>query len=160
MDTGIRVGARLQGNQLTELPQQIFRLPSLRELDVSQNYLTEIQGLIGMLAPTLEELFLQSNRLQSLPQQLGRLKRLRLLDIADNQLGCIPVEIQRLVSESFASERTNFWSMNDRSPAGSQSPTEIHSIPAPSQGAFNVITNEEGGHDDDDYRPDLRDPQD
>ncbi|KAF9189763.1 hypothetical protein BGZ51_009305 [Haplosporangium sp. Z 767] len=145
------VSLRLQGNRLTELPQQIFRLPSLRELDVSQNYLTEIVGLIGMLAPTLEELFLQSNRLQSLPQQLGRLKRLRLLDIADNQLGCIPVEVQRLVSESFASERTNFWSMNDRSPTGSQSPIEPHSIPAPSQGAFNVTTNEEGGHDDDDY---------
>ncbi|KAI1318653.1 hypothetical protein EDD11_006154 [Mortierella claussenii] len=85
---------------LRDIPLQIFRLPSLRELDVSQNLLTEISGLIGRLAPTLEELFLQSNRLESLPQQLGHLKKLRLLDIADNQLGCIPVEVQRLVSES------------------------------------------------------------
>ncbi|KAF9130821.1 hypothetical protein BG015_003959, partial [Linnemannia schmuckeri] len=99
------VSLRLQGNRLTDLPDQIFRLPSLRELDVSQNRLTELSGLIGMLGPTLEELFLQSNQLQSLPQQLGRLTRLRLLDIADNQLGCIPVEVQRLVSESLLSER-------------------------------------------------------
>ncbi|KAI8603243.1 hypothetical protein EDD21DRAFT_403001 [Dissophora ornata] len=158
------VSLRLQGNQLTDLPLQIFRLPSLRELDVSQNLLTEISPLIGLLAPTLEELFLQSNRLQSLPQQLGQLKRLRLLDIADNHLGCIPVEVQRLVSESFASERRSLWRLNESvlsldtgsddmqqahgegSSRPSHSPVEQH----PGQGVLNA-PNEDGGHDDDDY---------
>ncbi|KAF9203359.1 hypothetical protein BGZ49_006518 [Haplosporangium sp. Z 27] len=169
------VSLRLQGNQLTDLPLEIFRLESLRELDVSQNLLTELSGLIGLLAPTLEELFLQSNRLQSLPQQIGLLKRLRLLDIADNHLGCIPVEIQRLVSESLVSERRSFWRVNEAglslsnileeswtttqgegSTSNSAIPTEplqhpqhtiIHSHDVPG----NEVPNEEGGHDDDDY---------
>ncbi|KAF9274454.1 hypothetical protein BGZ68_000660, partial [Mortierella alpina] len=145
------VSLRLQGNQLTDLPLQIFRLPSLRELDVSQNRLTEISGLIGLLAPTLEELFLQSNQLQSLPQQLGRLKRLRLLDIADNHLGCIPVEVQRLVSESFASERRGPWRISEASPPA-QSPNDLFPMGAGSgPGPVNIIPNNEGGHDDDDY---------
>ncbi|KAF9572190.1 hypothetical protein EC968_010197 [Mortierella alpina] len=145
------VSLRLQGNQLTDLPLQIFRLPSLRELDVSQNRLTEISGLIGLLAPTLEELFLQSNQLQSLPQQLGRLKRLRLLDIADNHLGCIPVEVQRLVSESFASERQGPWRVSEASPP-TQSPTDLFPMGVGSgSGPVNIVPNHEGGHDDDDY---------
>ncbi|KAF9955040.1 hypothetical protein BGZ72_004097 [Mortierella alpina] len=145
------VSLRLQGNQLTDLPLQIFRLPSLRELDVSQNRLTEISGLIGLLAPTLEELFLQSNQLQSLPQQLGRLKRLRLLDIADNHLGCIPVEVQRLVSESFASERRGPWRVSEASPPA-YSPTDLFPMSAgPGPGPVNIVPNNEGGHDDDDY---------
>ncbi|KAG0313404.1 hypothetical protein BGZ99_008912 [Dissophora globulifera] len=168
------VSLRLQGNRLTDLPLQIFRLPSLRELDVSQNLLTELSPLIGLLAPTLEELFLQSNRLQSLPQQLGQMKRLRLLDIADNHLGCIPVEVQRLVSESFASERRSMWRLNESSlslnnthsgnddlqpfhigdgPHSStlQSPAEQHLGGHGGGGTLNITPNEDGGHDDDDY---------
>ncbi|KAG0365151.1 hypothetical protein BGZ54_006824 [Gamsiella multidivaricata] len=160
------VSLRLQGNQLKDLPLQIFRLPALRELDVSQNFLTEISPLIGLLAPTLEELFLQSNRLKSLPQQLGRLKQLRLLDIADNHLGCIPVEIQRLVSESLAFERGSLWRLSETAlslgnglevQAGGegshnpQGPMESLFTTAPGQGAPNITPNEDGGHDDDDY---------
>ncbi|KAG0069572.1 hypothetical protein BGZ89_002579 [Linnemannia elongata] len=154
------VSLRLQGNRLTDLPDQIFRLPSLRELDVSQNRLTELSGLIGMLGPTLEELFLQSNQLQSLPQQLGRLTRLRLLDIADNQLGCIPVEVQRLVSESLLSERmlrrANQGGIDSRGEGSSAPPTPLDSpVTLHGQGGgagpLNAGSNEEGGHDDDDY---------
>ncbi|KAF9115740.1 hypothetical protein BGX27_006687 [Mortierella sp. AM989] len=164
------VSLRLQGNRLTDLPLEIFRLPSLRELDVSQNLLTELSGLIGLLAPTLEELFLQSNRLQSLPQQIGLLKRLRLLDIADNHLGCIPVEIQRLVSESLISERRSLWRVNETGLSLSnildetwtqgevsnntpQTPIEhLQPDATPVHGNHNSgILNEEGGHDDDDY---------
>ncbi|KAF9932729.1 hypothetical protein FBU30_007379 [Linnemannia zychae] len=152
------VSLRLQGNRLTDLPDQIFRLPSLRELDVSQNRLTEIPGLIGMLGPTLEELFLQSNQLQSLPQQLGRLTRLRLLDIADNQLGCIPVEVQRLVSESLLSERllrrASQMGLDSREEGSSAPPTPLDSpntLHEQGPGSLNTGSNEEGGHDDDDY---------
>ncbi|KAK3846082.1 MAG: hypothetical protein J3R72DRAFT_11215 [Linnemannia gamsii] len=155
------VSLRLQGNRLTDLPDQIFRLPSLRELDVSQNRLTEMSGLIGMLGPTLEELFLQSNQLQSLPQQLGRLTRLRLLDIADNQLGCIPVEVQRLVSESLLSERMlrrvnqagtdNRGEESSAPPTPLDSPIAMHGQGGQGVGPFNAGSNEEGGHDDDDY---------
>ncbi|KAG0329585.1 hypothetical protein BG000_012034 [Podila horticola] len=153
------VSLRLQGNRLTDLPHQIFRLPSLRELDVSQNLLTQISGLVGMLAPTLEELFLQSNRLECLPQQLGLLKQLRLLDIADNRLGCIPVEVQRLVSETPTAERPSFWRTNDQP---TPTPTQVAS--GSGDGVSNIQqesthpaqhqaepAHEDGGHDDDDY---------
>ncbi|KAF9331587.1 hypothetical protein BG006_005553 [Podila minutissima] len=153
------VSLRLQGNRLIDLPHQIFRLPSLRELDVSQNLLTQISGLVGMLAPTLEELFLQSNRLECLPQQLGLLRRLRLLDIADNRLGCIPVEVQRLVSETPTAERPSFWRTNDQ-----PTPTPTQAASGSGDGISNVQqeiahpaqhqvepAHEDGGHDDDDY---------
>ncbi|KAF9376717.1 hypothetical protein CPB97_010642 [Podila verticillata] len=145
------------GNRLTDLPHQIFRLPSLRELDVSQNLLTLISGLVGMLAPTLEELFLQSNRLECLPQQLGLLKRLRLLDIADNRLGCIPVEVQRLVSETPTTERPNFWRTSDQpTPTPTQGASSgISEIlnPQPQENVTHQVepAHEDGGHDDDDY---------
>ncbi|KAG0218251.1 hypothetical protein BGX33_007928 [Mortierella sp. NVP41] len=158
------VSLRLQGNRLTDLPDQIFRLPSLRELDVSQNRLTRLSGLIGMLGPTLEELFLQSNLLQSLPQQLGRLTRLRLLDIADNQLGCIPVEVQRLVSESLVSERMlrrasqtgvlvdlRGGEGSSASPTPLDSPIAMNGGQGAGTGPVHTVSNEEGGHDDDDY---------
>ncbi|KAG0086223.1 hypothetical protein BGZ92_008310 [Podila epicladia] len=153
------VSLRLQGNRLTDLPHQIFRLPSLRELDVSQNLLMQISGLVGMLAPTLEELFLQSNRLECLPQQLGLLKRLRLLDIADNRLGCIPVEVQRLVSETPTAERPSFWRTSDQ-----PTPTPTQAASGIGDGISNLQqenihpaqhqvepAHEDGGHDDDDY---------
>ncbi|GJJ73635.1 hypothetical protein EMPS_05993 [Entomortierella parvispora] len=150
------VSLRLQGNRLTELPPQIFRLVSLQELDVSQNLLTEISGLIGMLAPTLRELFLQSNHLEYLPQQLGRLKRLRLLDLADNRLRCIPVEVQRLVAESCSPQRSRDEEAPD-SPGASVS-QDIHSIglgvahgSSSPQSLEAAEHDEAGGHDDDDY---------
>lgn len=148
---------RLQDNRLTDLPPQIFRLPSLRELDVSQNLLTEISGLIGMLAPTLEELFLQSNHLQSLPQQLGRLKRLRLLDIADNRLGCIPVEVQRLVSESSSSERRRIWRLYESSLGQGNDDTQPTAEGSHhAGGALHSTPIEEGGHEDDDDYVQIR----
>ncbi|KAG0030339.1 hypothetical protein BGZ81_002774, partial [Podila clonocystis] len=117
-----------------------------------------ISGLVGMLATTLEELFLQSNRLECLPQQLGLLKRLRLLDIADNRLGCIPVEVQRLVSETPTTERPSFWRTSDQP---TSTPTQTAS--GSGDGISNLQENthpaqhqvepahEDGGHDDDDY---------
>lgn len=112
-----------------------------------------------MLAPTLEELFLQSNRLECLPQQLGLLKRLRLLDIADNRLGCIPVEVQRLVSETPTAERPSFWRTSDQpTPTPTQAPSGSgdgisnlqQEITHPAQHQVEPA-HEDGGHDDDDY---------
>ncbi|KAF9021655.1 hypothetical protein BGZ52_001604, partial [Haplosporangium bisporale] len=110
-----------------------------------------------MLAPTLEELFLQSNLLECLPQQLGLLKRLRLLDIADNRLGCIPVEVQRLVSETPTTERPNFWRTSDQptpTPTqGASSGTSEILNPQPQENVTHQVepAHEDGGHDDDDY---------
>ncbi|KAG0334231.1 hypothetical protein BG004_000503 [Podila humilis] len=156
------VSLRLQGNRLKDLPPQIFRLASLRELDVSQNLLEHLSGLVGLLAPTLEELFLQSNRLEFLPQQLGMLKRLRLLDIADNWLGCISVEVQRLVSETPATERPSFWRAGDQStptPNHGENNDTADGISTPTSPLGHTSApqhqvapaHEDGGHDDDDY---------
>jgi len=151
------VSLRLQGNRLTELPSQIFRLVSLQELDVSQNLLTEIPELIGMLAPTLRELFLQSNHLEYLPQQLGRLVRLRLLDLADNRLRCIPVEVQRLVVESCSPQRSRQDEevLDLLDAAASQDIQSIESAIANGSNSPQSLGaaghDEAGGHDDDDY---------
>ncbi|KAG0252981.1 hypothetical protein DFQ27_007736 [Actinomortierella ambigua] len=119
------VSLRLQDNRLTTVPDAIFRLPCLRELDLSYNQLSTLSGLIALLAPTLEGLYLQSNQLTSLPQQLGRLTRLKILDIADNSLACVPVELKRLVSDSVTNSNSSSHLMNQPTPATAPATTPL-----------------------------------
>lgn len=120
-----------------------------------------------MLAPTLKELLLQSNRLEYLPQQLGQLKRLQLLDFAENRLRCIPVEVQRLVTESCSppSPQRSLPGAAAQDPTGNRTVANLSSSsspmdqPTPPQSPGPLVHNEEGGHDDDDYvqiRPGMK----
>lgn len=93
-------------NALTEIPQEIFTLISLRYLNLSQNKLESIpledvttpvkskkEKKFEYNVPVLEELYLQDNRLESIPPALFRLPNLHILDVSNNKLQELPFEL-------------------------------------------------------------------
>lgn len=93
-------------NSLTEIPNEIFTLISLRYLNLSQNKLDNIpiedvttpvkskrDKKFEYNVPVLEELYLQDNRLESIPPALFRLPALHILDVSNNKLQALPFEL-------------------------------------------------------------------
>lgn len=101
---------RLQHNNLTTLPNELWRLTNLQELNLGFNELDQIPIQIGSLV-NLRELYLHNNHLTEIPFQIGNLKFLTVLDITANKLRTIPSSILKLQLE-------NFWfDLNDFSDA-------------------------------------------
>lgn len=80
---------------LTDIPDAVFTLRSLRDLNLSGNPLGRLPEAIGELG-LLEHLDLDGNGLTSLPDAIGQLSRLRLLDVSMNQLVVLPETIEQL----------------------------------------------------------------
>lgn len=93
-------------NSLTEIPNEIFTLISLRYLNLSQNKLESIpvedvttpvrskrEKKFEYNVPVLEEIYLQDNRLASIPPALFRLPSLHILDVCNNKLQQLPFEV-------------------------------------------------------------------
>lgn len=82
----------LDGNQLSELPQEIGNLRNLLCLDVSENRLErlpeEISGLIS-----LTDLVVSQNLLETVPDGIGKLKKLSILKLDQNRLTQLPEAI-------------------------------------------------------------------
>ncbi|KAI8364949.1 hypothetical protein BD560DRAFT_402560 [Blakeslea trispora] len=89
------VSLQLQNNQLTALPNDLWRLKHLQELNLGHNQLTELPKSIGLLTH-LSELYLHNNQIQQIPSQLRRLKDLSILDLTNNQLHCLPAAVRQL----------------------------------------------------------------
>ncbi|KAI8993331.1 hypothetical protein BDB01DRAFT_832159 [Pilobolus umbonatus] len=83
---------QLQNNNLTTIPEEIWRLTSLEQLDLGSNQLRQLSPSVGCLI-NLRTLLIHNNNITTLPSQLGRLKKLELLDVTNNQLSCLPCEI-------------------------------------------------------------------
>ncbi|CRK89702.1 CLUMA_CG003464, isoform A [Clunio marinus] len=93
-------------NSLTEVPNELLTLISLRYLNLSQNKLnfvpvedvttpvkTKRDKKFEYNVPVLEELYLQDNRLESIPSSLFRLPSLHILDISNNKLQELPFDL-------------------------------------------------------------------
>ncbi|KAL6955189.1 Beta-1,3-galactosyltransferase 1, partial [Sarracenia purpurea var. burkii] len=102
------------------LPSAISLLVNVRELDVSKNYIREIDNAIkgckklaslnlssnplGRLTDgitqliSLEELYVNSIKADFLPANIGRLTKLKVLEVRDNNLNTLPKTISRLTS--------------------------------------------------------------
>ncbi|MDP2948305.1 MAG: COR domain-containing protein [Chloroflexota bacterium] len=87
----------LSANQLTELPESLGELSSLQHLDLSGNQLTELPESLGQLS-SLQHLDLFDNRLTELPESLGRLSSLKNLALAVNRLTALPESLGQLSS--------------------------------------------------------------
>lgn len=87
----------LDGNKLSEFPQDLVQLPNLRTLVLAGNRLKSLPVTVGDF-PQLETLSLAQTRISSIPPELGKLKKLRVLNLSDNQLKLLPPEIGDLAA--------------------------------------------------------------
>ncbi len=120
----------LTGNQLSDLPDDLYRLHKLRILFCSENLFTHVPASIGYcsnlsmlgfksnqidtvdeasLPPSLRWLILTNNRIQQLPSSIGRCVDMQKLMLAGNRLkelpnemaACVKLELLRLSSNQF-----------------------------------------------------------
>jgi hypothetical protein len=80
---------------LTSVPHEVFTIPNLVRLDLSNNEITHIPKDIGLLHQ-LEQLWLNNNPLVSLPDEIAGCKHLRSLDLRDTLLSSLPGTIGSL----------------------------------------------------------------
>ena len=78
-----------------EIPDSIWNLQNLEELDFSSNSLMNIPSAIGNLH-NLQSLFLIGNQLEHIPEEIGNLTKLESLQLMENGLITIPAAIGNL----------------------------------------------------------------
>ena len=85
----------IDGLNLSTLPDELFSLEDINNLDISRNRLSTIPLEICQYTK-LRKLHLGSNEFTELPLCLFRLKQLTHLYINDNKISTIPAEISQL----------------------------------------------------------------
>jgi hypothetical protein len=80
---------------LETVPNWVFRCYYLKELDLSENRLTELSSRISYLN-YLAKLNLSKNRLEELPRSFKRIKFLTHLNVSDNKLNEIPEQLKMM----------------------------------------------------------------
>lgn len=87
---------RLNYKRLRAIPEKVFTLGNLRELDLGKNSIDSIPADIAKLKD-LRILDLSRNHLRTIPPELGQLTQLRELDLSRNPLLELPEEMGSLV---------------------------------------------------------------
>lgn len=82
----------LRKGKLKKIPEDVFKLKNLNELDLGKNGLKEIGPEIAGL-PYLQILNVERNNLENLPKEIGELKNLKKLIANQNNLYQLPLEI-------------------------------------------------------------------
>ena len=80
----------LSGNNLTIIPDTVYKIKTLRRLNFSQNCVSELSHLIGEM-DELITLNLSRNKLMSLPNTLCKLYRLKKLYVNSNLLSFVGI---------------------------------------------------------------------
>ena len=80
---------------LNSIPPEVFAIPGLRSLDLSNNQVALVSSEIGRLE-MLEEINLSNNPLLGLPDEIGSLTALTSLDVGDTRLYDLPRSLQKL----------------------------------------------------------------
>ena len=83
----------LQGENLSAIPDIVFKCKNLRKLNLSNNQLVTIPQEITCLK-TLKVLNLRSNRITQIHAWIGKMKALKTLDVSHNQIKTLPQQIQ------------------------------------------------------------------
>ena len=79
-------------NCLQQVPKEIFELPRLRVLTLSQNKLHWLPTVAADM-PSLEELDISQNRLQRLNSDMKHFLNLKKLNLFRNRMDALPFEI-------------------------------------------------------------------
>ncbi|XP_061565123.1 malignant fibrous histiocytoma-amplified sequence 1 homolog isoform X2 [Cololabis saira] len=84
---------KLSNNRLAKLPSDISKCTSIIYLELSKNYLQDIQPLVGL--PKLKEVLVEKNQLCELPSQLFEKDtcKLTVFEARGNPLRCPPEEV-------------------------------------------------------------------
>ncbi|XP_055722648.1 PH domain leucine-rich repeat-containing protein phosphatase 1-like [Salvelinus fontinalis] len=87
----------LSNNQLGQFPMAICDISTLTEVNLSCNYLTNVDQAVGSMT-NLQTFLLDGNCLSELPSELGSLQRLGYLGLSFNQFSHVPQVLERLTS--------------------------------------------------------------
>ncbi len=85
----------LSGQNLTAIPQEIFKMKNLQFLDLSENRIAEIPDEIQNISQ-LQELNLSNNQLNKVSTKIDELVFLQKLNLAKNQLTDLPEVMSNL----------------------------------------------------------------
>ncbi|MBU2525138.1 MAG: leucine-rich repeat domain-containing protein [Bacteroidetes bacterium] len=87
----------LSHNQITELPDQISQIKTLRDLKLSHNTLDLSQTFFALSElPKLRALWLDFNEIARLPEEVATLSQLQYLYLDGNKLTALPSAMRRL----------------------------------------------------------------
>jgi len=90
-------GLKIISYGLTEIPNSIFSLTSLKLLDLSENNIGAIPTAIQNLSQ-LEELYLYKNNIKEVPNELYNLTNLKTIFLSQNHIEVISPDIQKLTN--------------------------------------------------------------
>lgn len=90
----LQLGSVYGGNKLTSLSNTIIDLPSLQELDVSNNQLKSLPS--QFIIPKLKFLNLSNNQLASIPKSIASCQELKSLNLSKNHLASLPIDLVNL----------------------------------------------------------------
>jgi len=85
----------LKGNKIKHLPAEIAQLKNLEVLNVSNNGLETLPPEIGKLA-NLKTLVISQNEIEKLPPEMGELANLEVLDMWSNNIDELPKQMKGL----------------------------------------------------------------
>ena len=100
IEAALRSGAtelKLNGMELTELPESLGQLTKLQELNLAGSDLTSLPEWLGNLTQ-LQSLDISSNDLTSLPEWLGNLTQLKVLNLEESRLTALPETLGNLTN--------------------------------------------------------------
>jgi internalin A len=85
------------GNQLATLPEELWQLQKLEELNLSYNKINTLPELIGQLI-NLNVLDLSTNKISTLPESISQLINLTTLELWSNKISILPESISQLIN--------------------------------------------------------------
>lgn len=100
------ISLKLNNCELNSVPENIIKLHSLTELDLSFNNITSLPNDIGNLT-SLTKLNLSNNKLKSIPDSIGNLISLTNLNLSRNHLTSIPDSFSNLKTLSILNLNVN-----------------------------------------------------
>jgi Leucine-rich repeat (LRR) protein len=83
---------------LLSIPEDVFSCSGIKELDLSNNLLTEIPSKLFANSPEIERLSIRNNKIKILPENIEILKSLKVLNISSNEIKSLPKSIINLLS--------------------------------------------------------------
>lgn len=101
----------LHGENLTAIPDIIFRCKNLRKLNLSNNQLTAIPRDITNLKK-LKVLNLSYNKLTQIQSWVGKMQSLEILDISHNLIKSLPRQIQHITLEKLIASNNLFTTLD------------------------------------------------